>query len=113
MNSELDKELLTGYLNDLTKDIVQKMIELYTQQSNIYLDDIGGSVVQESHELWREHCHKMKGAAGSVGLKQVHAYLVSVEKSLDSFDQKAVTLSELTQLNKEGITAFNQWLNTV
>ena len=109
----LDKVLLTSYVNDLSKDIVKQMIDLYIQQSKIYLEDIESSVVEQSHSLWQEHCHKMKGAAGSVGLKQLHAYLVKVEKSQDSSGEKSAVVIKIKQLNDLGITAFNQWLNAV
>lgn len=111
--SVLDEALLTSYVNDLNKDIVKQMIELYTQQSTIYFNDINSAVVAQSNSLWQEHCHKMKGAAGSVGLKDLHAYLVEVEKSEARSAEKLTILANISQLNISGITAFNFWLNTV
>jgi len=109
----LDETLLTSYVNDLNKDIVRQMIELYTQQSKNYFNDINKAVIGQSNLLWQEHCHKMKGAAGSVGLKQLHEYLVEVEKSKASSDEKLVIMAQISQLNTSGIAAFNFWLNAV
>ncbi|MCJ8318940.1 MAG: Hpt domain-containing protein [Colwellia sp.] len=109
----LDETLLTSYVNDLNKDIVKQMIELYIQQSEIYFNDINKAVVQQSNALWQEHCHKMKGAAGSVGLKKLHTYLAEVEKSQASSVDKSAIMAQINQLNTSGITAFNLWLNAV
>ena len=107
----LDTELLSGYLDSLGENIVKQMIELYTQQSKIYLNDISDAIKEQSHGLWQEHCHKMKGAAGSVGLIRLHSYLVTVEKSQEVNDKKLIMLAELNKQNDLAISAFNQWLN--
>ena len=107
----LDEELLSGYLESLGENIVKQMIELYTQQSEIYLSDINEAVKGQSQELWQEHCHKMKGAAGSVGLTKLHGHLVNVEKSEEASEKKLIMLAELYQQNNLAISAFNQWLN--
>ena len=107
----LDEELLLGYLNNLGKDIVRQMIDLYTQQSKIYLDDINLAIAEQSTPLWHEHCHKMKGAAGSVGLKALHSYLVKIEKADVLSEEKLLMLRELIKLNNSGIAAFISWLN--
>ena len=107
----LDEELLTGYIDNLGSNIVKQMIELYVEQSNLYLVDIAKNVDENSQSQWQESCHKMKGAAGSVGLKKVHALLVNIEKLTVSTEKKLLLLSELKQLNQSGITAFKQWLN--
>ena len=109
----LDEALLISYVNDLNKDIVKQMIELYVQQSQIYFNDMNKAVIEQSNALWQEHCHKMKGAAGSVGLKQLHTYLAEVEKSRASSVDKTAIMAQISQLNTLGVTAFNSWLNTV
>ncbi len=107
----LDEELLSGYLTTLGKDIVRQMMDLYKQQSRIYLQDVSQAVFNDSNELWQEHCHKMKGAAGSVGLKVLHGYIVTIEKSEASSEEKKALLEKLTELNDSAIAAFNTWLN--
>ena len=107
---QLDVNLLDGYLDSLGKDIVQQMLDLYIQQSITYLDDITDSLKQESQGLWQEHCHKMKGATGSVGLIAVHSMLVKIEKLSDLWPEKSIHLAELIKINKKAIDAFNIWL---
>ncbi len=106
----LDDSLLTGYLNNLGKVTVSKMLELYMQQSELYLADIGKALESSSQSLWQEHCHKMKGAAGSVGLKALHIFLVNIEKSVAPRAEKKVMLANLTTLNAQGVRCFKHWL---
>lgn len=110
--NQLDDALLTSYLDNLGKAIVEKMLALYSQQSVIYLNEINAAVVEQAPLLWRECCHKMKGAAGSTGLVQVHAKLVVLEKSTVSWQVKLQELNELVRLNDLAIAEFRQWLDS-
>ncbi len=112
MSSEklLDIELLQGYLDNLRCDIVRQMVELYEQQSGIYLSDISKAIADDSQQEWQEQCHKMKGAAGSAGLISVHKKLVEIEKQPSSSTEKSVLFSQLTDLNTEALKAVNNWL---
>ena len=109
--NQLDTDLLAGYVDNLGKDIVQQMLDLYIQQSVVYLRDIKEAITECSQPLWQEHCHKMKGATGSVGLTSVHAKLVAIEKSNDTWDVKEGYYNELAELNNAAITSFTTWLS--
>ncbi len=110
---QLDKVLLNGYVQSLGQEIVKKMLTLYSQQSLIYLTDIEAALQCDSTELWQEHCHKMKGAAGSVGLKSLHARLVIMEKSKENTTKKTQQLTELNRHNNQAIADFNDWLESI
>ena len=107
---QLDVNLLDGYLESLGLDIVEQMLDLYIQQSIIYLEDISDSLEQKSQELWEERCHKMKGATGSVGLLAAHAKLVVIEKISDQWAEKSTHMLELVEINREAIDTFKKWL---
>lgn len=107
---ELDHDLLDSYIQSLGVDIVQKMLALYNQQVVIYLVDIEQSLQGNSTELWQEHCHKMKGAAASIGLKSVHARLVLMEKTTAGITEKSQQLTELKGHNQQALANFNAWL---
>ncbi|WP_448211794.1 Hpt domain-containing protein [Colwellia sp. MEBiC06753] len=109
-NHLIDTTLLQGYLENLGADVVMQMLELYQQQSIIYLNDIDDALDQGSQQLWHERCHKMKGAAGSVGLLSVHKHLVAIERSEESGQQKSEHLARLRLLNDQAIDSFRQWL---
>lgn len=107
---QLDNELLVGYVQSLGVDMVKKMFALYRQQVTIYLEDIEGSLLSDSASLWQEHCHKMKGAAGSVGLKALYARLKLMEKTTANREDKARQLAELKTHNKQAIADFSDWI---
>jgi HPt (histidine-containing phosphotransfer) domain-containing protein len=110
--NQLDNILLQGYINDLGILLVQKMLDLYTQQSIIYLEEINKAVNDKSQQGWSASCHKMKGAAGSVGLVVVFDYLVEIEKSIAPWQQKTTNYVELLNLNDRGILSLSEYLNT-
>jgi len=109
--NHLDLDLLQGYKESLGNDVLLKMLEMYEQQSVIYLSDIEEAVLTNSQQLWHEHCHKMKGAAGSVGLLKVNQLLASIDKVVESKAWKNDQLTTLKSLNLEGVSAFKDWLN--
>ncbi|GLX77952.1 hypothetical protein tinsulaeT_12920 [Thalassotalea insulae] len=110
-NNQLDMALLSGYLDNLGAEIVQQMLDLYQQQSVVYLNDINQAMEVQSQPDWQESCHKMKGAAGSAGLIGVHQKLVAIEKSTDSWPIKKQYFQELSTLNQAAISCFTQWLS--
>ncbi len=107
---QLDKELLNDYVQRLGHGVVKQMFELYIQQVALYINDIESSLLCDNSQLWQEHCHKMKGAAGSVGLKSLHSRLKEMEKTTTNASGKAHQLAELKTHNKQAIAAFDDWL---
>jgi len=107
----LDLDLLQGYIDNLGKAVVEQMLQLYVSQSAIYLDDIRGNVTQDKQKLWQESCHKMKGAAASVGLLLVHKKLVAIEKIEVTESEKLAHLTELDETNTRANNEFTQWLS--
>jgi len=107
----LDLDLLQGYLDNLGDSVVQQMLKLYISQSAIYIADISSTVSPENQKDWHENCHKMKGAAGSVGLLQVHKKLVAIERLEDDESTKNEHVSELNRINTDAINKFSQWLS--
>ncbi|UUO24022.1 phosphorelay protein [Colwellia sp. M166] len=107
---QLDLSLINGYLEALDIAIIQQMLDLYIQQSALYLAAINTAIVAEDQKAWQEHCHKMKGSAASAGLSQVHQKLVAIEKMTENWQVKVTHLHVLTQLNQQAIEVFRQWL---
>lgn len=107
---QLDNELLDGYVQSLGIEVVKKMFALYRQQVTIYLEGIEDSLLCGNGPLWQEHCHKMKGAAGSVGLKALHLRLKSMEKTTANSSEKTHQLAELKVHNQQAIVEFSNWI---
>lgn len=110
---QLDQDLLDGYVQSLGLDMVRKMFDLYSQQVVIYMNDIEESLLNDNAQQWQEHCHKMKGAAGSVGLKSLHARLKLMEKTTATISEKSSQLTELRLHNQQALLDFNDWLVSV
>ncbi len=106
-NLIIDHVLINDYLDNLGSTIVKKMLNMYEVQSKIYLEEIEQTLAIDDQKLWHERCHKMKGAAGSVGMKKVHAHLVNIEKSTEPTSDKTQLVDELKALNEEAIKAFS------
>lgn len=106
----LDLDLLEDYLNRLGKNIVEQMLALYRQQVETYLDAIQTAQQSDSKPDWQAHCHKMKGAAASIGMVQLHQHLKLIEKSEASKEEKVALLVELKTLNEQALLAFSHWL---
>jgi len=106
----LDVELLNDYLERLGIDIIKKMYVLYHQQATIYLDDIQRALSIKDNGLWQEHCHKMKGAASSVGLKSLYSMLAIMEKTNESMDKREEMLEKLKIKNKKDSLTFQAWV---
>lgn len=109
--NQIDVELLTGYLDNLGRGVVKQMLDLYTQQSEVYLSEIHLALTNQDDETWQDKCHKMKGAAGSVGLTLVHSLLVKIEKADSTWSQRQADVEKLQQLNKDALDSFNVWLS--
>lgn len=107
---QLDQDLLENYVQSVGVEVINKMLTLYRQQVAIYLVDIEKSLHSSNAVLWQEHCHKMKGAAGSVGLKSVHAKLVLMEKTSAGTADKGQQLADLKDHNQQALTHFTAWL---
>jgi HPt (histidine-containing phosphotransfer) domain-containing protein len=110
---QLDIELLEGYVQSLGVSVVKQMFDLYHQQVTIYLKDIESAMLTSNAQLWQEHCHKMKGAAGSVGLKALHSRLKLMEKTTACESDKVNQLAKLIIHNKQAMTDFNDWLERI
>ncbi len=111
-NQHLDLSLINGYLDALDLEVLQQMLDLYAQQSQVYLTDIDEAITQEDQKLWQEHCHKMKGSAASAGLTQVYEKLIAIEKSTEQWSAKVKHLNILRLINQQAIDAFKQWLSS-
>jgi HPt (histidine-containing phosphotransfer) domain-containing protein len=106
---QLDYDLLDGYINTLNITVIEKMFALYRQQVAIYLVDIETSLQSNNEDLWKVHCHKMKGAASSIGLVSLHEKLAFMEKTSANINEKHCQLTELIEHNKQALIDLAHW----
>jgi HPt (histidine-containing phosphotransfer) domain-containing protein len=109
----LDLTLLEHYVDTVGKSIVQQMFDLYCQQVVIYITDIENAVTNQSIVDWRQHCHKMKGAAGSVGMFTLSETLKRLEKMNVSQLNNITVINDLKIQNEHSVTVFKHWLSSL
>jgi len=110
----LDMTLLNDYMDNLGGEIVFDMVGLFIQQSTLYVKEIEQTINSTSDDAqleWKEACHKMKGSAGSMGLKRLHGLLASSQTFTGNSDDKFTRLAEIKQLNDECIVALREWIS--
>ena len=106
----LDLVLLEQYLNSIGKVVVEQMFGLYCQQVTTYLADIEKASADKCIIEWRQHCHKMKGAAGSVGMKVLSERLKELVLRLDD---AANLVIDLRKQNEQSIAVFKTWFEAI
>ena len=110
VTKHLDLTLINGYLEALDISVIKQMLDLYVEQSALYIVEIKHAANSDDINAWQEHCHKMKGSAASAGLKLVHQKLIDLEKTGENSNYKVAQTKALLILNLEGIAEFKQWL---
>ncbi len=106
----LDVVLLNDYLSRLGIDIIVNMYALYIRQSAIYLKDIEKALELKDSVLWQEHCHKMKGAASSVGLKSLYFLLSSIEETNETMEERELMYKNLVIKNNNDSLLLQKWI---
>ena len=104
--------LIDDYKQSLGVEIIRQMLDLYIAQSAIYLEEIRSAASSSDHLLWHDKCHKMKGAASSIGFIVLRELLLSIEHSDAGEQVKLDYCAQLNQLNIEAITAFEAWITS-
>mgnify|MGYP000238772427 CR=1 FL=1 len=107
--NQLDIELLIDYLESLGQPVVNEMINLYKKQVVIYIEEIENSLEGGSVHSWKDCCHKMKGAAGSLGLISLHSRLKLMENTTENINSKRHQLNDLKSHNDLAISELNDW----
>ncbi|MDN3653365.1 hypothetical protein QWY77_11495 [Thalassotalea ponticola] len=106
----LNTQLINEYVQALGQDVFIQTVELYEQQAQAYLHQLGEVAKIADHVQWQLQCHAMKSAAGNMGLQQLHAMLSSLEHSQETALQLTQRVEQLTQLNQQSLQQLKQWL---
>lgn len=71
LDSYLDTEILQQYLDTLGKDLLLSSVNLFADTMPDYLLRLNTNLTAKDQDAVVEEAHKIKGAAGSVGLKRI------------------------------------------
>lgn len=106
----LDETIINQYRDVLGSEIFNETVNLYIEQSAIYLKQLNLAVSEKDYPQWQDGCHILKSASGNTGLKQVFSLVSDIEYSKENFDELAKKLLELEQLNQHSIAVLQKWL---
>lgn len=106
----LELTIISQYREMLGLDVFEQTLELYTEQSDIYLNKLQKTIELEDYALWKDNCHVLKSASGNTGLKLVHKKVSDLEYSDKPFTELAKELDGLIELNQISIKELKKWL---
>lgn len=106
----LETEIINQYKDVLGAEVFQQTIDLYIEQSDIYINKLQQAISNSSYEAWQESCHILKSASGNTGLKCMFAKVNELEYSQQSFNELNIEVEALKVLNQQSISAIKKWL---
>ncbi len=101
----LDLSTISDYLTSLGKDAFSQSLALFEKLAPGYIDDMLNAANDEIIEDFQSHAHKLKGAAGSVGLQTIQQKAKYYEHLAEPiWGDMSVELSEyLTEIEQDVI----------
>lgn len=106
----LELSIISQYREMLGLEVFEQTLDLYIEQSGLYLDKLQKVIEIEDYAQWKDDCHVLKSASGNTGLKQVHAKVSELEYSEKPFTELAKELESLIELNNISIVELKKWL---
>ncbi|MEO2267009.1 aerobic respiration two-component sensor histidine kinase ArcB [Pseudoalteromonas sp. YIC-656] len=108
----LDKEIITEFLDSMGVKAFSRSADLLAKLAPKYQQELLDSVENDVEE-YKSVAHKLKGAAGSVGLKAVQLHAKKMENEcLDvTVAERQQWLDELETQIKEGLEALQSFLS--
>lgn len=71
---QLDTATLDQYCDAIGASVLMKSVDLFEQMAPQYLDSVEVAIQAGEKEVITSEAHKLKGAAGSVGLKRIQEF---------------------------------------
>ncbi|MFM2486582.1 aerobic respiration two-component sensor histidine kinase ArcB [Celerinatantimonas yamalensis] len=109
----LNETLLDEFCDALGADGMLQNVELFERTIDSYLDVLKSNLVAQDHDGIVSEAHKIKGAAGSVGLARMQ-YVANQMQSPDLpawQDNLNRWFDELCDARQQDIDVLRQWLN--
>jgi two-component system aerobic respiration control sensor histidine kinase ArcB len=112
LNNLLDIEMLDSYIDMVGGKIVLDGIEVFEQCMPGYVKILRTNLMAKDQELVVEESHKIKGAAGSIGLKRLQAVAQKAQSPdlpawWDNIDE---WVEELASEYKKDIQLLKTWI---
>lgn len=108
----LNLDALQQYFDLVGPETLLKSADMFEQVMPIYIDNLGRFLAEKEEEAIRDEAHKIKGAAGSLGLSQVQ----NIAKQLQSAESPAwqenvqTWVDEIKNLWQTDLNALRDWV---
>lgn len=110
--SLLDIEILEQYMKLVGPDLIKQSLELFEQMMPGYLEILDSNMIARDQNGITQEAHKIKGAAGSVGLRHLHQLAQQIQTpSLPAWsDNVQDWVDELKLEWHNDVQALREWL---
>ena len=103
----LDESVLGSDLQVLGQAMVEKMISLFADSSKQTMDKLLPAMQSGDLTLVASLSHNLKGAAGTMGLRQLHQVCLEIEKSAKEGTVEEKAANALEAVYQESLAALN------
>jgi len=105
----LDIETITDFVSSMGVDTFKRSCELFGKLNPTYCGELKAANQADDEEEYGSVAHKLKGAAGSVGLKlvQQHAKVMETKSTDSNKVMREAWIEELEELIREGQIALH------
>ena len=111
----LDVETIEDFVNSMGIDVFKRSSNLFAKLNPQYQQELVSSLAQGDREEYKSVAHKLKGAAGSVGLNdvQLHAKMMehgALEQNDEELQQWLIELKDKINEGQQALHLFLQQL---
>lgn len=106
-------ETINDFVNSMGVGVFAKSSQLFNKLWPQYLNELETALSEQDYEEYKSVAHKLKGAAGSVGLLKVQASAKEMENNAltSSDEQLKYWIESLPAQIKEGLDALQEYLD--
>lgn len=105
---ELDMVVLNDYLGSIGKEAMARSAKVFARLLPGYVSELKSAMTAQDWIVFREAAHKLKGAAGSVGLQWVQQKAKWLEQEVAEWDGLEQQLDELHKKAEQHIAALHE-----
>ncbi|MFP2770940.1 aerobic respiration two-component sensor histidine kinase ArcB [Oceanisphaera sp. KMM 10153] len=110
----LDTVFLTDYVDTVGAAILLSSVDMLDKMAGDYLSKLNGFMAEKDQDGIVEEAHKIKGAAGSVGLKRMQLLAQQIQSPdlPDWWQQLDARVNELNALLPADLVILRRWLES-
>ena len=102
----IDSSIVLNDMKILGKEKMREIGQLFTEVSSVAIQDFSAAKTNKDNLHMTQLAHKLKGAAGSLGLKALHSLCLEIEiaeKPLETYTNKQKELMSCIETSKDAL----------